>query len=267
MKKGTGGSQAPVERTVNGVGVFIHPSKAAAGEAAGRKAEQTLEHIIARQGAARMIIGAANSQLEIIATLARSRTVDWSRVTLFHMDEYVGLPPDHPASFRRWVREHLADLVPLAAVHYLQGEADDPDQEARRYGQLISEQPVDLVLLGFGENGHIAFNDPHVADFDDPLVAKVVDLDRPCREQQVGEGHFPSLAEVPTHAITLTCPGLFSGREWIATVPESRKAQAVRCALLGPIGETCPGSLVRRHPNVSVFLDVESAALLPGQGQ
>lgn len=254
--------RGPDSRVLAGVKLKIFPTKAAAGQAAGREAEQLIRRAIGDRGVARIVVGAANSQLEIMHTIATSGLIDWAHVEVFHMDEYVGLPDTHPASFRRWVKEHLVDPASAGRVHYVKGDAVNPEEEAVRYARLLSAAPIDLVLLGFGENGHIAFNDPHVADFNDPDPVKVVEMDERCRQQQVGEGHFENLAAVPRKAITLTCSALFSAREWIATVPEKRKAEAVKCAFLGPISEDCPASLIRRHPSVSVYLDTDSASLL-----
>ncbi len=251
------------ERTVQGVKVIIAESKAEAGTLAGVEAERILTETIARQGSARLIIGAANSQVEVIGRVASSETIDWSKVELFHMDEYVGIPATHSASYRRWIDKHLVNHVSLGKVHYIAGDAPDMEAEAERYGELLRERPIDLVLLGFGENGHIAFNEPEVADFDDPRTVMSIELDETSRKQQVGEGHFPSLADVPTPALTLSCPALFAGAHWIAPVPEGRKAEAVRGAFTRPVSEECPATLVRRHASVLVFLDRESASLLP----
>jgi glucosamine-6-phosphate deaminase len=169
---------------------------------------------------------------------------------------------EHPSSFRLWIRTRLAEKVHPLKTHYLAGDAKDLEAEIARYSGLLLEAPVHLAFVGFGENGHIAFNDPPVADFRDPATVKKVSLDEPCRKQQAGEGHFPDLASVPTEAVTITCTGLFRANAWVCCVPEQRKAEAVRNALEGPISEACPASLVRRHPNASVFLDTESASLL-----
>jgi glucosamine-6-phosphate deaminase len=188
--------------------------------------------------------------------------VDWKSVEVFHMDEYAGMPDTHPASFRLWIRNRVEDKVHPGKVHYIQGDAPDPDAELDRYAKLMLAEPIDLAFVGFGENGHIAFNDPHVADFKDPLTLKRVSLDDACRRQQAGEGHFPTFDDVPKEAFTVTCPGLFRAEAWVCVVPEARKAEAVRNALEGPISEACPSSIVRTHPNATVYLDAESAALL-----
>ena len=242
--------------------VQIDTTKADSGEAAGTAAARLIRSAIAGKGAARIIVATGNSQLETVATLTRAPDIAWSRVTVFHMDEYAGMSATHPASFRRWVKERLVDLVHPGQVHYLTGDASDLDEECRRYGELLLEAPVDLCLLGIGENGHIAFNDPHVADFNDPRAVKRVSLDVRCRMQQVGEGHFASFELVPLEALTLTIPTLMRPEHLVCSVPEKRKAEAVRNALEGPLTPSCPGSIVRTHSNAQIFLDAESASLL-----
>jgi glucosamine-6-phosphate deaminase len=242
--------------------VEIYASNSALGKAAAANAVAILRDAIRGQGGARMIVATGNSQLAVVQSLVLAEDVDWSRVEVFHMDEYAGLPEDHPASFRRWVRTRLAEQVHPRAAHYIMGDAPDPAGECRRYAALLMEAPIDLCLLGVGENGHIAFNDPHVADFHDPEVVKVVELDDRCRLQQVGEGHFASLADVPRRALTLTCPALMRARHLICSVPEKRKAEAVRNALEGPLSPACPASLLRTHPQATIYLDRDSASLL-----
>ncbi len=212
--------------------------------AAARRAAEIIE----AAAKPRIVVAAGNSQVLFIQALS----IDWSRVEAFHMDEYIGIPETHPASFRRWVREH----VPGGRVHLL-----DPD-DIDKYSEMINLAPIDVAFVGFGENGHIAFNDPHVADFKDPLTIKRVTLDEVCRRQQVGEGQWPDIAAVPPRAMTLTCPTLMAAEHIVCSVPDLRKAEAVRNALEGPVAETCPGSLVRTHLDAVVYLDRESASLL-----
>ena len=219
-----------------------------------------------RGGRARIIVATGNSQLDFIGALMGREDIDVSRVEVFHMDEYVGISAVHPASFRLWIKTQLADRAAFARVHYLAGDAADLEAEIGRYSRLLLAAPIDLAFVGFGENGHIAFNDPPVADFGDPATVKVVALDPASLQQQVGEGHFPDLASVPKTAVTVTCSGLLRAAAWICAVPERRKAVAVRRALLGPISTDCPASVVRRHPAAVVFLDAESASLLPADG-
>jgi glucosamine-6-phosphate deaminase len=188
--------------------------------------------------------------------------VDWSGVTLFHMDEYLGIESGHSASFRRYMRERVEAHLHPKQFHYLEGDALLPLTECERYARLLAGQPIDLCCLGIGENGHLAFNDPPVADFIDPHPVKLVKLDQACRQQQVGEGHFPTLDAVPQYAFTLTVPMLCSARRMICIVPERRKAQAVRDALCGPVDTKCPASFLRRQRHCTLFLDLESASLL-----
>jgi glucosamine-6-phosphate deaminase len=219
---------------------------------------------IDERGHANVMLATGTSQLVFLARLveAAGTTVDWSRVAGFHMDEYVGLPAAHPASFERYMRERVVAHLPFGEFHYVNGSAPDPGAEAARYATLLEEHPVDLCCLGIGENGHLAFNDPPVADFDDPLVVKVVELDDRCKLQQVGEGHFATIADVPPRAITVTVPGLLRARHTLAIVPEARKAEPVRAALEGPVTTACPASILRRQPRATLFLDTDSASLL-----
>ncbi len=242
--------------------VEVYQDAPAMGRAAAKIAAGLLSSAISRCGTARVVVGTGPSQQELIANLVETPGLEWSAIEVFHMDEYVGISPDHPASFRRWLRDHIIDRVPVKAAYYMNGDAPDPDAECRRYGQLLDAAPIDITFLGFGENGHIAFNDPHVADFHDPLTVKRVRLDDRCRLQQVGEGHFATIDDVPPEAITITCSGLLRCRTAFAFVPDRRKAEAVRCALEGPLTESCPASLVLTHAAARIFLDSQSAALL-----
>lgn len=243
-------------------GVQIHASEEALGAAAAQQAAGWIHDAIAQSGRARIVVATGNSQLALIGALVRQQGVDWKRVDVFHMDEYVGISRDHPASFRKWIRTRVEEVVRPGSVEYLDGDAPHLDAEIARYARLLSASPVDLAFVGIGENGHIAFNDPAVADFEDALMVKRVVLDPDCRQQQVGEGHFQNIDAVPREALTLTCPALFRARCWICSVPEARKAKAVRSALEGPVSTVCPGSLVRTHPNATVYLDTHSSSLL-----
>lgn len=242
--------------------VEIHASKSDLGQAAAERAAWLIRGAIEERGRARIIIGTGPSQNEVIASLVRAQGVDWSRVEAFHMDEYAGMPRSHPASFRRWLKEHFVDIVHPGSAHWLNGDAGDLGLEQQRYATEITSAPIDVCFLGFGENGHIAFNDPHVADFSDPVLVKVVEMDERCRRQQVGEGHFPDLESVPRQALTLTCPALLMARHVICSVPDRRKAEAVRNALEGPIAPVCPASAVRNHPDARLYLEPEAASLL-----
>lgn len=231
---------------------------AAAAAAAARHLREALE----RRGHARAILASATSQVRFLAALTAAPGIDWPRVTLFHMDEYLGIDASHPASFRRFLREHVAARVPVQAFHYLAGDAPEPLKEIARYTALLDAAPIDLCCLGIGENGHLAFNDPPVADFSDPHAVKLVQLDEACRRQQVGEGCFPTLDAVPRYAYTLTIPALCRAAQVVGVVPEARKAPAVRDALRGPVATTCPASCLRRQPHAVLFLDADSASLL-----
>jgi glucosamine-6-phosphate deaminase len=250
---------------VDALTVQIFSDVQALGAAAGDYSGSIIRQAIRLRGAARIVVGTGNSQLHVIERLARQPDIKWSAVEAFHLDEYVGIGPDHPASFRRWLEHHLVQNVRPGKVHYLAGDAADYQAEIHRYSNLLMQAPIDLCFVGFGENGHIAFNDPHVANFSDAALVKRVRLDEVCRRQQVGEGHFPDIESVPVEALTLTCPALTRGGTWICCVPDSRKAAAVKCALEGPVSTACPASLARVHPHAYLYLDTNSASLLSSQ--
>ena len=229
---------------------------------AAREATEILQQAIAERGTAAAILAGGNSQLAFLEELVRPHGVDWPRVTLFHMDSYLGLTVDHSASLRRYMRERVEKKVQPRQFHYIAGDAMEPMAECERFAKLLAAQPIDLCCVGIGENGHIAFNDPPVADFKDPRVVKIVKLDRPCRQQQVGEGHFRSIDEVPQYALTLTVPALCAARRVLCIVPEKRKAEAVRKTLRGPVSTTCPASFLRQQAHCTLLLDAESAGML-----
>ena len=221
-----------------------------------------LNDAIARQGSAAAILATGNSQIRFLRILAESGGVDWSRVTLFHMDEYLGIRAGNPASFRHYLSQRVESLVRPRVFHYIAGDSDLPLDECARYTTLLRAQPIDLCCLGVGETGHLAFNDPPVARFDDPHWVKLVKLDDACKMQQVKEGHFPSLEAVPPYAYTLTIPALLSARRVLCLAPETRKARPVRDLLQGPVSTSCPASVLRTAPHATLLLDVESASLL-----
>ncbi|MBX7120772.1 MAG: glucosamine-6-phosphate deaminase [Opitutaceae bacterium] len=229
---------------------------------AAQQAARLITDAIAARGKARILIATGNSQIEMMNALVGHSEVDWSRVEAFHLDEYVGISDQHPASFRLWIRTRFENRVRPGLMAYLPGDAPNVDSAAAAYAARLFSEPIDLAFVGIGENGHIAFNDPPVADFNDPLGVKRVMLDEPCRRQQVGEGHFPSFDAVPKEALTVTCSGLLKARSWVSCVPDLRKARAVKDSLEGPISPSCPGSLIRRHPHVTLYLDQASASLL-----
>ncbi|MBV8950517.1 MAG: glucosamine-6-phosphate deaminase [Actinobacteria bacterium] len=242
--------------------VRVFPDEQQLAAAAADDAAAAINKAIAARGFANVMLATGNSQLAFLDVLVRRADVDWARVVGFHMDEYVGMPPDHPASFRRYMRERVVARVNLRAFHELAGDAADAEGEAARYSTLLAEHPLDLCCLGIGENGHLAFNDPGVADFDDPRDVKVVELDEICRAQQVGEGHFATMGDVPTDALTVTIPALLRAARVLAIVPEARKAEPVRRALLGPVTPDCPASALRLHAQATLYLDLASSSLL-----
>jgi glucosamine-6-phosphate deaminase len=225
-------------------------------------AAEALRAAIAARGEANVMLATGNSQLAFLWELVEMPDIAWDRVRAFHMDEYVGLAPTHSASFQRYMRERVAARLPVMEFNYLSGDAADPEQEATRYESLLRAHPLDLCCAGIGENGHLAFNDPPVADFDDPRDVKIVELEPESRTQQVGEGHFASIDDVPTHAITVTIPALLRSRRLLVIVPEARKAKPVRDALYGPISTALPASILRRQSHATLYLDPESSTLL-----
>jgi glucosamine-6-phosphate deaminase len=230
------------------------------GRRAAEDAAARLRTTIAERGAANLLVATGTSQFEVLAALVAAEGIDWSNVTGFHLDEYLGLPASHPASFRRYLKERLVDRVPLAAFHYIDGEAD-PQTECRRVGELIRRHPIDVACVGIGENGHLAFNDPP-ADFatDEPYI--VVNLDDACRRQQFGEGWFPTFDAVPSRAISMSIRQIMKSRKIICSVPDKRKAVAVRDALKGPITPQVPASILQTHPAATIYLDPPAVELL-----
>lgn len=241
--------------------IRIYPDKSVMGQAAADFAAERIQWAIEREGSARVIFATGASQFDFLQALI-DREVNWSRVIAFHLDEYVGLGEDHPASFRKYLRDRLFDIVQPAQVNLLDGASPDVDMECQRFARLLLEDDIHLACIGIGENGHIAFNDPPVADFQDRHWVKVVELDEACRRQQLGEGWFPTFDDVPTHALTLTVPAILRSRAISCVVPDERKAQAVKDALTGPIETTCPASILRTHGNTVIWLDRPAASLL-----
>jgi glucosamine-6-phosphate deaminase len=240
--------------------VSVYATNEALGAAAAAEAAEIIRAAVAARGVANIIVATGNSQLTFLAALRALPDVPWAAVNVFHMDEYVNLPPGHPASFPAFLRRHLLDYVQVKAFFPVPGVTADVEAACSQYEALLRSHPADLCACGIGENGHLAFNDPPYADFDDPVWVKVVELDERSRRQQVGEGHFRSVDEMPTHAITVTIPGLLAAKRVLVIVPEARKAEAVARSLLGPVTEDCPGSILRQAPHAHLFLDSESAA-------
>ena len=239
----------------------VFPDKVSLGEAAAGEAASALRDTLARQGRACVVAATGASQFEFLEELVRAPDVDWRRTVFFHLDEYVGLPATHPASFRRYLKERLADRIHPGAFHFIEGDRPDPEAEARRVGELIRGCEIDLAFVGIGENGHLAFNDPP-ADFatEEPYI--VVRLDEACRRQQLGEGWFPSLEDVPRRAISMSIRQIMKARRILCVVPDARKAPAVRDTLTREVSPWRPASALQRHPAATVYLDVDSAALL-----
>jgi len=238
----------------------VYVDRAALGRAAGEAAAVKLRELLAKKPVS-VIFGAAPSQNEFLETLVAAKGIDWSRVTAFHMDEYVGLPGTAPQSFGRWLRDRIFDKVKPGKVHYLDGTAKNADQECARYSALLQAAPPDITCMGIGENGHLAFNDPPVADFEDPKTVKQVVLDLASRQQQVNDGCFDKLEAVPKTAMTLTIPTLLSAPWIYCMVPGPRKAPAVKRSLEGTIATDCPATILRRHERAVLFLDKDSASL------
>jgi len=243
---------------------LVFENRTMLGEAAGKDAASEIKKLLGKQPRVRMIFAAAPSQNEFLDTLVRDNEIDWTRIDAFHMDEYIGLPQDAPQTFGRYLCDRLFDKVKPGAVHLIDSSGEI-DEECRRYAALLQEAPIDIVCMGIGENGHIAFNDPPVADFRDPAAIKPVELDLACRTQQVNDGCFDTLAHVPTHAITLTIPALMSGARLFCMVPGIRKREAVMRTVDAdtPIATDCPSTILRTHPNCTLYADTDSFDMQP----
>jgi len=239
--------------------VRIYSDREEAGGAGAAIAAEIIRERVAREGEAAVVLASAVSQDPFLAALRRQE-IDWPRVTAFHMDEYAGMRADHPASFRRFLRDRLFDHVPAAAFHQLEGEAADPEAECDRYAALLCAAEPCLVVMGIGENGHLAFIDPPVCRFDDPRDVRTVELDDVCRMQQVHDGAFARIEDVPKRALSLTVPFFLRVPRALVFVNGERKSAAVQAAVEGPIIEACPGSALRRHPAATLFLDAAAGS-------
>lgn len=248
-------------KSIYSMNVKVYADKAQLGKAAAAFSAAKIREAIEKFNCAWVIFATGASQFEFIEALIKE-DIDWSQVHAFHLDEYVNLPITHPASFRKYLKERLFDKVNPAAVHYLNADADDLEAECKRYTELLEDNDIHLACIGIGENGHIAFNDPPVADFNDPVWVKMVELDEGCRKQQLGEGWFPTLSDVPTHALTQTVPSIMRSQCISCVVPDERKAQAVYDALEGPVETSCPASILRTHQNITLWLDEPAASKL-----
>jgi glucosamine-6-phosphate deaminase len=241
--------------------VAIFDSRLQLAEAAADEAASIIRQAIAERGQAYLIAATGASQFEFLEALVRQPNIDWGHTTFFHLDEYVGLPEGHRASFRRYLQERIVDRVQPEAFHFLNGDAPDPAAECRRVGELISRKTIDAAFVGIGENGHLAFNDPP-ADFETEEPYLIVELDEACRRQQVGEGWFHSINEVPRQAISMSVQQILKARNVLCVVPDRRKAEAVRDCIELEVSPMHPASILRRHARTTIYLDTESAALL-----
>ena len=242
--------------------VKIYNDRPEMGAAAAVEIAAKIKELLTKKDEINMIFAAAPSQSEVLAALVADKSVDWSRVNAYHMDEYIGLDKSAPQGFGNFLKRHIFGLLPFKSVNYIDISAKDPYAEAERYGALLEANPTDIVVMGIGENGHIAFNDPPVADFNDKFVVKPVKLDEICRNQQVNDGCFASIDEVPTHALTLTVPTLTRAPYLFCIVPAKTTAWAVRETINGEIGEHCPATALRLHDNAILYIEKESARLL-----
>ncbi len=242
--------------------VFVYENKKIMGCHAGNKAAELIRSTLSERGEANIILATGASQFEMLETLVKTEGIDWTKVTMFHLDEYIGIPITHPASFRKYLKERFVDKVgSLKEVFWVNGDTDDPAGECRRLGEAIKAHPIDVAMVGIGENSHLAFNDPP-ADFEieDPFI--VVTLDEPCRKQQLGEGWFSTFDDVPKQAISMSIKQIMKSRQIIVTVPDERKAKAVKDALEGDISPMIPSSILRKHNTCFMYLDKPAASLL-----
>lgn len=241
--------------------VTVAETEAALGAAVAEAFAQAVREALKEKDSIAVILATGNSQLSFIRAASERVDIDWSRITVMHMDEYLGMPEDHPASFRRWMKDNVTDRVALRAFEGVRGDHEPVEEELERYDRLLRELDPEICVMGIGENGHLAFNDPP-SDFEANDLIRIVDMDEISRKQQVGEGHFPSLDETPRQALSLTIPALLKPRVVLVGVPEARKAMAVKAALEGPVTPRCPASILREQSHAKLFLDAQSASLL-----
>jgi glucosamine-6-phosphate deaminase len=232
------------------------------GKRAASDIAETINDLLQNKPVINIIFAAAPSQKECLHYLTEDESIDWSRVNAFHMDEYIGLANNSPQSFGNFLKNHIFAKVPFRSVNYIDGSNPDFEEECERYAKLLNDNPVDIVCLGIGENGHIAFNDPPVANFNDPKVIKVVKLDLVCRQQQVNDKCFDDLSLVPTHAFTLTIPALINAEYMFCVVPSKNKAEAIFRTLNDEVSEKCPATILRTRNNVLLYLDKASSSLI-----
>ena len=247
---------------VDKLSVEIYGNRTLMGEAAARDIKAKIAELLSQKSEINMIFAAAPSQNDVLKALVEDKEIEWNRVNAYHMDEYIGLDKNAPQGFGNFLKDHIFGLVPFKSVNYIDITTSNPEKEAERYGKLLDENPTDIVIMGIGENGHIAFNDPPVADFKDTKTVKPVKLDEVCRQQQVNDGCFATIDDVPTHAMTLTVPTLVRAPYLFCIVPAKTKARAVYETLNGSVDEHCPASILRTHENAVLYLDNESSKLL-----
>ncbi|HEY9851974.1 MAG TPA: glucosamine-6-phosphate deaminase [Leptolyngbyaceae cyanobacterium] len=247
---------------VDALSVRVYESQDKLAQDVAQLAQNYLQNVIKERGSATIVLATGNSQIRFLDALIARGGVDWSKITFFHLDEYLGIDGEHSASFRRYLRQRVEKRVNPQAFHYIEGDTTQPFQECDRYSQLLEQQPIDLCCLGVGENGHLAFNEPSVASFTETRKVNLVKLDKKTRQQQVNQGHFPRLEAVPQYAFTLTIPMIFSTKKIFCLAPEKRKAAVVRDMLQNPISNKIPASILRQHPQATLFLDPASASLL-----
>ena len=239
----------------------VFSDKQSASKAAADQAASAIRKALAEKGSARIIAATAASQIDFLDALTREPGIDWSKVEAFHLDEYIGLPITHPGSFRKMLLEQLIHKTGMTKYHLLDGDASDPAEVVARVGKELASAPIDIAFLGIGENGHIAFNDPP-ADFETEAPYLIVNLDEACRQQQVGEAWFKNISDVPQQAISMSVRQILKSKEIIAVVPDTRKAKAIQACFEGPISPMAPASILRTHPNATIYLDRNSAAFL-----
>jgi len=240
--------------------VKIYETRKELGESAAWEMAGELKRLLETEDEVNIIFAAAPSQNEFLEHLTKIEGIEWNRVNAFHMDEYIGLNPDAPQRFGNFLRERIFDKVGFRSVSYIDGNAENPREECARYANLLKKHPPHIVCMGIGENGHIAFNDPHVALFDDPELVKIVELDEKCRQQQVNDGCFGKIEEVPKYALTLTIPMLLSAKTIYCMVPGKTKTQAVTRTVTGEITQDCPASILKTHANATLYVDKDSGA-------
>lgn len=247
---------------IDNLNVVIASDRKEIGKLAAEQIGNLMQSLLEIKNEIRMIFAAAPSQNEFLSELIKYKNIDWSRITAFHMDEYIGLPSDSTRLFSKYLYDNIYSKVNFKKVHLIDSQNEDINYECERYEKLIKVDPIDIVCMGIGENGHIAFNDPPVADFKDKKFVKTVELDFASRQQQVNDGCFVNIDEVPKSAITLTVPALMSGNHLSVSVPGQRKAEAVKNALYGEVSVDCPASILRTHPNAILYIDNDSASLI-----